>query len=286
MKAVFFLLVAIFTGLYTASRKKYDDFIDPIDKRRYPLKAFIPVGLYMLDISGYKYATPYDKRLLVKICELSGVKYSHYYLRVHWANKLVYVMLSFLFIALVGAVSKPDGGFLFFSISLVVGVLYITDNEINEKIKKRRVSIRMDFPDFINKLTLLINAGMTISRAWEKIVTDDTKGGTLYDELCITLSDIRSGKPEQRAYEDFAKRCRTPEITRFVSVILQNLRKGNSEMVSILRVHANECWDMRKNTAKKLGEEASTKMLLPMMLMFLAILLIVGAPAVLSIRGI
>jgi tight adherence protein C len=286
MKVILFLLAAALVSLYIASAKKYEDFIKPLDKRRYPLKKFIPIGLYILDISGYKYVTGYDKRLLVKICELSGVKFSQYYLRVHWANKLVYIILSLLLIALIGAVSKPDGGYLFFSLSLIAGVFYFTDSGIDKRIRKRRMSIRLDFPEFINKLALLINAGMTISRAWEKIVTDNKKDGTLYEELCITLSDIRSGKPEQRAYEDFAKRCRSPEITRFVSVILQNLRKGNAEMVSILRVQANECWEMRKNTAKKLGEEASTKMLLPMMLMFLAILLIVGAPAVLAIRGI
>ena len=43
---------------------------------------------------------------------------------------------------------------------------------------------------------------------------------------------------------------------------------------------------MRKNAAKRLGEEASTKLLFPMMLMFIAILLIVAMPAVLAMRGI
>jgi tight adherence protein C len=42
---------------------------------------------------------------------------------------------------------------------------------------------------------------------------------------------------------------------------------------------------MRKNAAKRIGEEASTKLLLPMMLMFIAILLIVALPAVLAMRG-
>jgi len=286
MKVILFLLAAALVSLYVVSAKKYENFIEPLDKKLYPMKKFIPMGLYILDISGYKFTTGYDKRLLVKICELSGVKFSQCYLRVHWANKIVYIMLSLLFIASIGAVSKLDGSYLLFSLSTIAGVFYFTDNEINERIKKRRMSIRLDFPEFINKLALLINAGMTISRAWEKIVIDNKKDGVLYEELSITLSDIRSGKPEQKAYEDFAKRCRSPEITRFVSVILQNLRKGNAEMVSILRVQANECWEIRKNTAKKLGEEASAKMLLPMMLMFLAILLIVGAPAVLAIRGI
>jgi tight adherence protein C len=127
---------------------------------------------------------------------------------------------------------------------------------------------------------------MTVSKAWEKIITDNKKDSALYEELSMVLKDIGSGKPEQAAYEDFAKRCRVPEITRFISVILQNQRKGNSELVSVLRVFANECWELRKNTAKRLGEEASTKMLLPIMLMFFAILLIVITPAVIAMTGI
>ncbi len=56
-------------------------------------------------------------------------------------------------------------------------------------------------------------------------------------------------------------------------------------MVPVLRLQANECWLMRKNTAQRLGEEASTKLLLPMMLMLIAILLIVAAPAILALRN-
>jgi tight adherence protein C len=125
-----------------------------------------------------------------------------------------------------------------------------------------------------------------VPRAWEKISADNRKDRPLYNELAAVISDIRAGKPEIKAYEDFAKRCRSQEVTRFISVIIQNMKKGNSELVSILRVMANECWETRKNITRKLGEEASTKMILPLMLMFGAILLIVATPAVLALQGI
>ena len=138
----------------------------------------------------------------------------------------------------------------------------------------------------MNKLTLLINAGMTVTRAWEKIVSDSKKDSVLYRELSLTVADIQAGKAELYAYEDFAKRCRIPEITKFVSVAVQNMKKGNTELVSILRLQAAECWEMRKRTAKRLGEEMSTKLLFPMMLMFLAILIIVATPAIFAMQGV
>ena len=52
-----------------------------------------------------------------------------------------------------------------------------------------------------------------------------------------------------------------------------------------MREQGRECWEMRKNAAKAIGEQASTKILIPMMIMFLGIVLIVAAPAVMSMTS-
>lgn len=84
------------------------------------------------------------------------------------------------------------------------------------------------------------------------------------------------------AYEEFARRCQVKEVTKFISVILMNLRRGGAEVVPVLKQQGTECWEMRKAAAKQMGEEAGTKILLPLMIMFLGIILIVATPAVLS----
>lgn len=286
MEIVLVILVTILLVLFMLSKDKYKEFIQPVDRKRYIFKEILPVGLLILDVLRYKYRSKYDRRLLAKMTEIYGSIYSRYHLKIHWANKIIYCISALLLAAFIGMATIQDVGYGFFCISLLSGVIYLSDNELNKTIKERRTMIKMDFPDFLNKLTLLISAGMTISKAWEKVTMDSKKGGALYEELGKTLHEIRSGKSINAAYENFAKRCRIPEITRVISVILQNLKKGSSEIVSILRIYSNDCWEMRKNTAKKIGEEASTKMLLPMMLMFIAILLIVATPAVLVMRGI
>lgn len=285
MLAIFIVVTGIILILLMLSTKKYKEYTEPLDSNEYKLKSFIPMGLLIIDGIKYGYGSKYDRKLLTKIIEIYGAKYSHYYLQIHWANKLSYVLLTMFFLSLFGLSSKPDIGYGCFALIVLVAVAVFTDNELNEKVKKRRISMQLDFPDFLNKLILLINAGMTVPRAWEKIVTDNKKQSILYEELSLAIADIRAGKSEVSAYEDFAKRCRIPEITKFVSVVLQNIKKGNSEMVSILRFQASECWEMRKRTAKRLGEEASTKLLMPMMIMFVAILLIVTVPAILAMRG-
>lgn len=286
MKITLLVLSFSIILLYFLSKKKYSNDVALLDSQRYVLKHFIVIGLYILDLFKHKYNTSYDRMLYSKIIEFSGAKQSKYYLKIHLANKIVLLLLCVELILIIGVFITPDKGFCFFSCVLLLLIMYLTDNELNQRINKRRISLQIDFPDFLNKLVLLINAGMTVPRAWERAVSNSRNTGPLYNELKTVLAEIRAGKPETRAYADFAKRCKIPEITRFVSIMLQNLRKGNTELVYILRVHSNDCWQMRKNAAKKLGEEASTKMLLPLILMFIGILLIVITPAVLTLRNI
>jgi len=269
------------------SRGKYDEFVAAVDSKRYPFCKLMPMALYILDRFKQDYnSSEYDRKLMMKIIEISGVKYSQFYIRVHWANKIVLMLLGILFSSFVGMFAEMDAGYAIFVLVFMIAIAYFSDYELNERIKKRRLAIQMDFPEFLNKLVLLIDAGMTVSRAWEKAVEDNKKESVLYFELETVLTEIKSGKSEQQAYEDFSKRCRTPEVTRLMSVLIQNLRKGNSDLVSILRTLSNECWMMRKNAARKLGEEASTKMIFPMMLMLIAILIIVATPAMLAMQGI
>jgi len=286
MVIVFLLLLISFISIYLISKDRYMDYIKPLDKKSYPLKDILHVSLFILDKTGYKCDTEYDKRQLIKLAEISGHKYAMYYLEIFWAEKIAFVLIGLLLISLLGISQGISLGFGAFSVFILVIMFFLPDSQLKDKIKKRHIKIQMDFPDFLNKLTLLINAGMTITKAWEKIVNDNTQKSPLYEELTQTIADIRGGKSEIQAYEDFAKRCRMSEISRFVSIIVQNLRKGSNEIVSILRLQANECWEMRKHAAKRLGEEASTKMLFPMMIMFLAILIIVAVPAILSLQGI
>ncbi|MDD2211918.1 MAG: type II secretion system F family protein [Clostridia bacterium] len=288
MLVFLFLIVIIFlVFLYCKSKNKYKEFFQQLEAKDYPLReSFLPMGHFLLQAVNYPYKTSYDLGLYNKLAELYGYKEARYYLQVSWANKLGYFLLGLLLLSfLLTARGEVDLMMSVFSVVVLIAVFFAPDYELKKKIAQRNLFMRLDFPDFLNKLTLLINAGMTITKAWEKIVLNNQKQTPFYEEVAAVMQDIHRGKPEFQAFEDFARRCRVPEITRFTAVVLQNMKKGSSELVPILRLQANACWEMRKNAAKRLGEEASTKLLLPMMLMFIAILLITATPAILALRG-
>lgn len=284
---LFLMIVVLLAFLYIKSKGKYEEMFQSLDKEDFPLKDnFMPMSYALLQAINYQYKTPYDHSLYKRLTELYGFKNARYYLQVFWAHKLSYLLLGVLICTfLFAAIGEIDVIMVIFSLLVLVSIFMAPDKDLKNKIERKKLHVQLDFPDFLNKLILLINAGMTVTKAWEKIAVSNKKSTHLYEEIEMVMHEIKSGKSEFQAYEDFARRCRIPEITRFTSIVLQNMKKGNSELVSVLRLQANECWEMRKNAAKRLGEEASTKLLLPMMLMFVAILLIVALPAIIAING-
>jgi len=285
LSGAFLAGIIIFALLHFALKGKFDDFIEPLDTKDYRLKDYLHMGFFLLKITGYKYNTLYDKKLKLKTSQLGGSKYAEYYLWVHWANKLTAIIIVFQLVLLIGAAwGDIDFTYPLFAVALLGAVFFGLDKELENKIEKRKLSISLDFPDFLNKLTLLLNAGMTVSKAWERIINENKKNSTFYNEAEFAFDDIQNGKSEALAYEDFARRCRVTEVTKFISILIQNLKKGNSQMVVTLQNMSLDSWEMRKHAARRLGEEASTKLLFPMIFNFLVVVIIVAMPAFMAMQ--
>lgn len=254
-------------------------------KKNHISAALVPVAVIIVDKLAEGRFESYKGKLTAKLTQLYGGRNIKYRLKLHLVQKTMHLIAAVPALTLLGGLmDKPDISYFIFASVILLTVFFAPDRELDERIKKRSFYIQYEFPDFLNKLVLLINAGMTVPRAWEKIVSDRHNMTPLYEELNATYIEIKNGKPEISAYEDFARRCRVKEVTKFITLVIQNLKKGSREMVPLLRLQASECWEMRKNLARRLGEEASTKLVLPLMIMFVGILVIVVLPAVLQLK--
>lgn len=169
---------------------------------------------------------------------------------------------------------------------LAFGVMILKQYELKEIRMARERQIQNEFPDFVQKLLLLLYTGMTISQALARmgqsqLISDER---LIYDALQEALQLIQSGKSELEALEDFGRKIGTKEFSRFVSTILQGIRKGNGSMMSQIEVLGKESWDQRIINARQLGEKASSKLILPMGLILIAIIIMVITPAWVSIQ--
>ncbi len=285
---------------YLKGKGQYDEITDPLDPEEFRLKDFLCAGLFLQEnvpiisrLPGglQEYLRRYDGGVTAQITELYGMKERDDYCAVQRANKWILSLLLGGFLAIFALIccSTGDSGTgLIFAAAAPVGVLaapFLIDGELKGKIDKRREQIVLEFPEFANKLILLVNAGSTIPKAWEKIVADSASTTPLFRELRACNAEIQAGKPEAVAYEEFGRRCKVKEVIKFVSVIILNLRKGGSEVIPTLRAQSDECWEARKAAARRLGEQASSKLLGPMAVMLLGIIMIVALPAILALTG-
>ncbi len=154
--------------------------------------------------------------------------------------------------------------------------------------EKRHRQMQYDYSEVVSKLTLLIGAGMTVRKAWERIVHDyklqsKEKGvHYIYEEMTESYNQLKTGIPESVVYERFGQRCGLKEYLKFSSLICQNLKKGTKDLVFLLELETAEAFENRKNLARKYGEEAGTKLLVPMVLMLIIVMVIVMIPALMS----
>ncbi|MDO5702012.1 MAG: type II secretion system F family protein [Lachnospiraceae bacterium] len=151
---------------------------------------------------------------------------------------------------------------------------------------KRMEEMIMDYPNIVSKLVLLITAGMSLRKAFARIRDDyrdlvhrgrERRAG--YEEIVRMSLEMERGVSELVAYENLGKRCRVPAYRTFSTLLIQNLTKGGDEMAAILRREADEAFEERKKRARILGEEAGTKLLLPMLLMLVIVMAILMVPA-------
>ena len=175
-------------------------------------------------------------------------------------------------------------------VAVLLAILFyvLKKGELDQILISRRDEILYDFPTVVNKLIMLMNAGMTFSLAWQKIVVDHQQNkiskGILYEEMILVSQDIKNGIPEIEALENFGKRTQCKEIIRFVAVITQNLKRGSQSMTIALKQLSGEAWAIRTTTARRLGEKASTKLLLPMGISLITVLIIVMVPTFMAMK--
>lgn len=171
---------------------------------------------------------------------------------------------------------------------LAVAVIIVGyDMVLERKVKLRKEQMMIDFTEIVSKLSLMYGAGSSILNAWEKIACGNEEKGKAryaYQEMKLALEKIKSGVRERDAYAQFGKRCGLHAYIKLGNILEQNLSKGTKGMKALLKQETEDAFEERKRIARKKGEEAGTKMLVPMILMMVVVVVIIAVPAFMSIN--
>ena len=181
-----------------------------------------------------------------------------------------------------------DNSVLLWAAALAVTVLVyiLSDKDLHQQLEKRKKSLQQEYPDLVHQLALYVGAGMTVRGAFQKIASDyERKQGSMdgrhpaYEEVLYTCRELKSGVSEGAAYEHFGRRTGRQEYIRLSTLLMQNLKRGNSTLLERLREEADKAGEERLLQSRRLGEEAGTRLLVPMVLMLAVVMVMIMAPA-------
>lgn len=201
-----------------------------------------------------------------------------------------------VFFLLLIVLSGADAGLFMMGGFMLVFVPLLLVRDADRKVRQRKRAILMELPLLLNRLILLVNAGETVQQALIRIVESGEgqaadsgadkpeKAGPLQSELASAVKKMQNRVSFSRAMDELNRNCGVQEISVFVNALLLNYKRGGRELVSALSAMSHQMWEARKNAAKTLGEEASSKLVFPMVVIFLVVLVVVGTPAILWMK--
>lgn len=148
-----------------------------------------------------------------------------------------------------------------------------------------------DYPMLVEELSLFLAAGVTFTEAARKMTENyerrKKQTGKVQEgyELWKKLSyEMRDGVREADAIMRFGKESGRKEYKKLALLLEQNRRQGSQHMIQQLEQENLIAFEMRKNQVKREGEEASVKLLFPMMGMLGIVIVVLILPAMMTMK--
>lgn len=164
-------------------------------------------------------------------------------------------------------------------------LMLLREREQKKEERRRRLEeLKRYYPWFVNEILLLLGAGMQIKNIFHSLVKNNhfQQHNPLIEELQTACQSLDVGMSEEQVYYQLGRRLELPCYIKLMTLLEQNVKKGTKGIMNLLEQEEQNALEERKNLAKKYGEEATTKLLGPMMILLLIIMLIIMIPAFMS----
>ena len=257
---------------------RYEDLVRHLDGTKFPLNSLYLVGFAWCEVPLLRFHGKKAVRLKRQAALLYEEKYAEYYANLAWAQAItgVHLFLTGTFL-LAGLFYYNCRFFLFVGgfLTFLAGGYSLTN--MKDQITRRREACEAQLAEMVSTMAILLNTGMVLREVWG-LVSRHGKGD-LYDLMRKTNDSINSGIPEKEALYQFAQESDSLEIRKFTSAMLQSMEKGGSELSFFMQQQSSELWHIRRQHMLQNGEKAATKLLAPIMLIFVGIIIIVMTAA-------
>jgi len=161
---------------------------------------------------------------------------------------------------------------------------YLPNMTLNRLAGRRKREIFETLPDALDLLTVCVEAGLSLERAFVKVAGEiHIKSVTLAQELQIVLMEMRAGFSKEKALRNFALRSGVDDVDTLVAMLIQSERFGTSVGDS-LRVYSENLRNKRRMLAEECAAKIGLKLLFPLIFcIFPTLLMVLMGPAVIQL---
>ena len=164
--------------------------------------------------------------------------------------------------------------------------LYLYSNyfgSLDTRRKERKEQAEHSYTEFVTKLSLMLAAGISVRQVFVRLAEEYEKNHgaqhVLAAELKVTKQELDNGRSEMVVYEEFGRRIGVLAYRRMASLLTRNVSKGVQDIRSLLLQEAKEVMAQDRANIRQKGEQAGTKLLLPMMGLLILVFAILLVPA-------
>ncbi len=148
---------------------------------------------------------------------------------------------------------------------------------------ERLTQLQNALPPAVDLLALGLSAGLDFPGAL-RMITDRSqkKSEPLVIEFQVLLEELGLGKTRREVLEAFALRAPLLAVREFTGAVIQAEEEG-TPLAKVLMVQANVSRQRRSARADELATRAGLQLLIPMALVFMAVMILIAAPAALQV---
>lgn len=177
-------------------------------------------------------------------------------------------------------------GLLYVLVLLIAAIAgyYLPQKGLDIARTRRQREIFEAFPDTIDLMVVCVEAGLGIDMAMSRASTEiHLRSPALAEDMSTVALELRIGASREAAMRNFAQRVGLPEVSSFVTVMIQADRFGTS-IAQSLRIHSESLRTRRQQLAEEAAAKIPVKMLFPMIaFIFPALLLVLLGPSALQV---
>ncbi len=149
---------------------------------------------------------------------------------------------------------------------------------------ERFKEVNRRLPYAIDLMALGMGAGLDFPAAVRQVVEKSgAPNDPLVEEFTLMMHGLQVGRTRRQALEEFAGRVPSDAVKEFVGALVQAELRGNP-VANVLRIQAEVSRQHRSVRAEESASKAGVAMVGPLMLVFIAILMLIVAPMIMKIR--